>query len=116
AMGRRAAGYAMDVREEDQIRDVVRQIKQDLGGIDIVVNNAAAPQEPTVEAGWEITLEDWNMQLAVNLTGQFLVCRNTIPVVLERGGGAIINLSSVAGKRPLPRRPAYNASKHGVIG
>lgn len=115
-MGRRAAAFELDVREESQIRSVVQKAIAQLGSIDIVVNNAAAPQESSVSAGWETTEDEWNAQFAVNLTGPFLICRNTIPHMLERGGGAIINMSSVAGKRPMPRRPAYGASKHGVIG
>jgi 3-oxoacyl-[acyl-carrier protein] reductase len=115
-LGRRAIGLELDVRKETEVRSVVDEALRRLGRIDIVVNNAAAPQEPSVKAGWEITEEDWNAQFAVNLTGAFLVCRNVIPHMVERGSGSIINMSSVAGKRPLPRRPAYNASKHGIIG
>ena len=116
ALGRRALGLELDVRREADVRAAVDQALRTLGRIDIVVNNAAAPQEPTVAAGWEITLADWEAQFAVNLTGAFLVCRNVIPHLVGRGSGAIINMSSVAGKRPLPRRPAYCATKHGIIG
>lgn len=116
ALGRRAIGRELDVRSEAAVRGVVEDAVRTFGRIDIVVNNAAAPQEPTVAHGWEITADEWNLQFAVNLTGAFLVCRNVIPHMVERGSGAIINMSSVAGKRPLPRRPAYNATKHGIIG
>jgi NAD(P)-dependent dehydrogenase (short-subunit alcohol dehydrogenase family) len=116
ARGRKAIGLELDVRSEEQIKNVVAAALQRFGRIDIAVNNAAAPQEPTVAAGWDITLDEWNAQFAVNLTGPFLVCRNVIPHMVERGSGSIINMSSVAGKRPLPRRPAYNAAKHGIIG
>jgi NAD(P)-dependent dehydrogenase (short-subunit alcohol dehydrogenase family) len=116
ALGRRAIGRELDVRNEDAIRKVVDDALRTFGRIDIVVNNAAAPQEPTVKHGWEITAEEWNNQFAVNLTGAFLVLRNAVPHMVERGSGSIINMSSVAGKRPLPRRPAYNAAKHGIIG
>jgi len=116
AMGRKAIGVELDVRSEDAVRGAVDQALRTFGRIDIVVNNAAAPQEPSVKHGWEVTAEEWNTQFAVNLTGAFLVLRNTIPHMVERGSGSIINMSSVAGKRPLPRRPAYNAAKHGIIG
>lgn len=116
ALGRKAIGLELDVRKETQVRSVIDESLQRLGRIDIVVNNAAPPQEPSVNAGWEITEEEWSAQFAVILTGAFLVCRNVIPHMIERGSGAIINMSSVAGKRPLPRRPAYNAAKHGIIG
>lgn len=115
-LGRRAIGLELDVRKESAVRGVVEEALRTFGRIDIVVNNAAAPQEPSVAAGWEITEEEWNKQFAVNLTGAFLVCRNVIPHMVERRSGSIINMSSVAGKRPLPRRPAYNATKHGIIG
>jgi NAD(P)-dependent dehydrogenase (short-subunit alcohol dehydrogenase family) len=116
ALGRKGIGLELDVRKEGDVRSVIDEVLLRLGRIDVVVNNAAAPQEPSVNAGWEITEEDWSAQFAVNLTGVFLVCRNVIPHMIKRGSGTIINMSSVAGKRPLPRRPAYNASKHGVIG
>jgi len=116
ALGRKALGLELDVRKETAVRAVVDETLRAFGRIDIVVNNAAAPQEPSVKFGWEITEEEWNTQFAVNLTGAFLVCRNVIPHMVERRSGAIINMSSVAGKRPLPRRPAYNAAKHGIIG
>jgi 3-oxoacyl-[acyl-carrier protein] reductase len=114
-LGRKAIGLELDVRKESAVRGVVDETLRKFGRIDIVVNNAAAPQEPSVSAGWEITEEEWNNQFAVNLTGAFLVCRNVIPHMVERRSGSIINMSSVAGKRPLPRRPAYNATKHGII-
>ena len=115
-LGRKAIGLELDVRKEAAVRGVLDEALRTFGRIDIVVNNAAAPQEPSVNAGWEITEEEWSNQFAVNLTGPFLVCRNVIPHMVERGSGSIINMSSVAGKRPLPRRPAYNATKHGIIG
>lgn len=116
ARGRRGLGLEVDVRREADIRTAVAATLERLGRIDILVNNAAPPQEPSVEAGWEVTEEEWSTQLAVGLTGAFLVCRNVIPHMVERGSGTIVNMSSVAGKRPLPRRPGYNAAKHGIIG
>jgi NAD(P)-dependent dehydrogenase (short-subunit alcohol dehydrogenase family) len=115
-LGRRAIGLELDVSKEAAVRSVIAEALRSFGRIDIVVNNAAAPQEPSVKCGWDITEDEWNRQFAVNLTGPFLVCRNVIPHMVERGSGSIINMSSVAGKRPLPRRPAYNAAKHGIIG
>jgi NAD(P)-dependent dehydrogenase (short-subunit alcohol dehydrogenase family) len=64
----------------------------------------------------EMTLAEWNRTLAVNLTGPFLMCREFGKVMLERGSGSIMNVSSVAGLLGVSDRAAYNASKHGLIG
>lgn len=116
ALGRRAAGLVADMSRADDVERLAREALVAFGRIDILVNNAAAPQEPTIAGGWELSVADWNHILAVNLTGPFLLARAVIPHMLERGSGRIINMSSVHGKRGWPRRPAYNASKHGLIG
>ena len=64
----------------------------------------------------ETTLANWDRTLGINLTGTFLCCKHEIPLLLESGGGSIVNCSSVAGKIGHPHLPAYVASKHGVIG
>jgi NAD(P)-dependent dehydrogenase (short-subunit alcohol dehydrogenase family) len=117
ALGRKAAGVVADVSRGEDISGLVNEAIARFGRIDILVNNAGAPQEPSLGGGWELSEEEWGHILAVNLTGPFLLCRAVVPRMLERGeGGRIINMSSVLGKRPAPRRPAYNASKHGIIG
>jgi NAD(P)-dependent dehydrogenase (short-subunit alcohol dehydrogenase family) len=116
ALGRHAAAVEADVSVSEDVTRLAAETLARLGRIDILVNNAAAPQEPTVEGGWELPEEEWNRAIAVNLTGPFLLCRRVIPQMLERGSGRIINMSSVMGKMPAPRRPAYNAAKHGLIG
>jgi 3-oxoacyl-[acyl-carrier protein] reductase len=116
ALGRRASAVEADVTSEPAVESLVAQTIEQLGRIDIIVNNAAAPQEPTLAGGWETSLKDWERQFAVNLTGQFLLCKAAIPHLIGQGSGRIINISSVNGKKPLPRRPAYSASKHAVIG
>jgi 3-oxoacyl-[acyl-carrier protein] reductase len=116
ALGRRAAAIEADVSVSEDVTRLVSETLVRLGRIDILVNNAGAPQEPSLAGGWELSEEEWGQILAVNLTGPFLLCRRVIPHMLERGSGRIINTSSVLGKRAAPRRPAYNASKHGLIG
>src|SRR5207249_4998974 len=116
ALGRRAVAIEADVRVSEEVARLVTESLTRLGRIDILVNNAAAPQEPSLAGGWELSEEEWGHILAVNLTGPFLLCRRVIPYMLERGSGRIINMSSVLGKRSAPRRPAYSASKHGIIG
>jgi NAD(P)-dependent dehydrogenase (short-subunit alcohol dehydrogenase family) len=85
-----------------------------LGGIDLLVNNAgiAGPTAPVEE----ITLEQWEQTLAVNITGQFLCTRRATPHLKAAGGGLIVNLSSAAGLFGFPNRTPYAAAKWAVIG
>lgn len=115
SLGRHAAGIPADLSNIDDIDRLVEKTLKDFGRIDILVNNAAAKQEPSVGI-WEFSPNEWNHILAVNLTSAFLMCRRVVPDMLKRKNGRIINISSVLGKRPWPRRPAYNTSKHGLIG
>ncbi len=116
ALGRRAVAVEADVGVSEEVARLVSEALARMGRIDILVNNAGAPQEPSLAGGWELSEQEWDRVLAVNLTGPFLLCRRVIPHMLERGSGRIINMSSVLGKKASPRRPAYNATKHGLIG
>lgn len=82
--------------------------------VSILVNNAgiAGPVAPLVE----ITPEEWDEVLAVNLRGTFLMCRAFLPPMVDHRCGDVINLASVSGKRPLERRTPYCASKMAVVG
>ncbi len=91
---------------------VIDAIDQAAGALDILVNNAGMMREGTVE---ETSLEDWALQLQVNLTAPFLLCRAAMPL-LRQGGGAIVNLGSIEGLGSNPRHPAYGASKAGLHG
>jgi NAD(P)-dependent dehydrogenase (short-subunit alcohol dehydrogenase family) len=84
------------------------------GSLDILVNNAgiAGPTAPLVD----ISLEDWNKTLQVNLTGVFLACRAALPYIAKSPHGKIVNIGSVTGKQPLPNRSPYAAAKLGVVG
>jgi NAD(P)-dependent dehydrogenase (short-subunit alcohol dehydrogenase family) len=102
-----------DVSDEAVVREMAGAVMGKYGRIDVLVNNAGISAIAPAE---ETTLAEWNRTLAVNLTGPFLMCREFGRVMLERGSGSVINVSSVAGLLGISDRAAYNASKHGLIG
>ncbi len=110
----KAKGILADVADEKQVGRLFEAATGFLGGLDVLVNNAgiAGPTAPVEE----ISVEDWRRTLAVNLEGQFLCARRAVPLLRRSGGGAIINLSSAAGRFGFARRTPYSASKWGVVG
>ncbi len=111
AIGLSASFHVLDVTREDQWIAVTDAIVRDLGRLDIVVNNAGVVLMKSIE---ETTLEDWRNLMAVNLDGVFLGCKHAVRVMKERGGGAIVNMSSIAGMIGHVSLAAYCASKGGV--
>lgn len=110
-MGGEAISVRQDVTDEETWRTVVAQTTEKYGRLDVLVNNAGiAVLKPLAE----LSLIDWNRQIAVNLTSVFLGCRAAAPEMRKAGGGSIVNLSSVAGLIGLPNCSAYAASKGGV--
>jgi 3-oxoacyl-[acyl-carrier protein] reductase len=108
-----AAAYVCDVRDYDQVKSVFAGIAKDLGGIDILVNNAGIGIFAPVES---MSVEDFRAVLETNVFGVFYCCHEAIPLMKRRGGGYIINISSLAGTNAHPRMAAYNASKFGLNG
>ncbi|HKE59902.1 MAG TPA: SDR family oxidoreductase [Pyrinomonadaceae bacterium] len=108
-----ARGVVCDVRNYEQVKSLFAQTASELGGIDILVNNAGIGVFTTVE---EMTPEDFQAVLETNLFGVFYCCHEAIPRMKQRGGGYIINISSLAGANPHPQMAAYNASKFGLNG
>ena len=104
-LGDRARATALDVRDEDAVAPAV-------AGLDVLVNVAGIGS--TTDAPGT-SLEVWEDVFAVNARGTFLCCKHAIPSMRERGGGAIVNLASVAGLVGLRSRAAYCASKGAVI-
>ncbi len=102
-----------DVRDYQQVKALVDYAVRELGGVDILVNNAGIGMFETVE---ETSPEDFRAVLETNLFGVFHCCHAAIPKMKQRGGGYIINISSLAGANPHPRMAAYNASKFGLNG
>lgn len=103
-----------DVAEPADVDRLFALAEEQLGGLDILINNAgiAGPTAP-IEA---VAPEDWRRCLEVNLTGQYLCARRAVPLLKTAGGGAIVNLSSAAGRFGFALRTPYCASKWGVIG
>lgn len=108
-----ATGTVCDVRNYDEVTALFDHTVQTFGGVDILVNNAGIGIFTTVEA---MTPEDFRSVLETNVFGVFYCCHQAIPLMRNRGGGYIINISSLAGANPHPRMAAYNASKFGLNG
>lgn len=102
----------LDVRSEADWDRALRHVATAHGGLDVLVNSAGIHRPGTAE---DTTAELWGEIMAANLWGTFLGCRTAIPLLRRRGGGAIVNLSSIAGIRGVPGSVAYNASKGGVV-
>jgi NAD(P)-dependent dehydrogenase (short-subunit alcohol dehydrogenase family) len=103
-----------DVSNEDEIAAVFRDVAAAFGGLDALVNNAGiAGPTGAVE---EIAPADWKRCIDVDLTGQFLCAHHAVPMLKKAGGGAIVNMSSAAGRHGYAYRTPYAAAKWGVIG
>ena len=111
--GGKAIGFVCDVRDHAQVKSLFARVSAVFGGVDILVNNAGIGMFAPVE---EMAPEDFRAILETNLSGVFYCCHEAIPLMKERGGGYIINISSLAGANPHPRMAAYNASKFGLNG
>jgi 3-oxoacyl-[acyl-carrier protein] reductase len=106
-------GYICDVRDYEQVRSVFAGLATEFGGVDILVNNAGIGMFSTVES---MSVEDFRAVLETNVFGVFYCCHEAIPLMKKRGGGYIINISSLAGTNAHPQMAAYNASKFGLNG
>lgn len=107
-----ATGYVCDVREYEQVKSLFAELA-DSGGVDILINNAGIGIFATVES---MSVEEFRAILETNLFGVFYCCHEVIPLMKRRGGGYILNISSLAGANAHPRLAAYNASKFGLNG
>jgi len=105
--------YVCDVRDYDQVKSTFARITEDFGGVDILVNNAGIGIFASVES---MSVEDFRAVLETNVFGVFYCCHEAIPLMKRRGGGYIINISSLAGANPHANMAAYNASKFGLNG
>ena len=109
----RAAGFVCDVRDEAQVKSYFAQTVEQFNGVDILINNAGIGMFAPVES---MSADDFRAIIETNLCGVFYCCHEAIPLMKQRGGGYIINISSLAGTNAHPRMAAYNASKFGLNG
>src|SRR6266487_1511037 len=103
-----------DVTRTADVKAALDTTAKTFGGLDATFNNAGIEQPTTAAA--DITEEEWDRVLAVSLRGVFLSMKHEIPLMLQRGGGAIVNTSSGAGVKGFAGGAAYGAAKFGVIG
>jgi len=109
----RCVGFVCDVRDEAQVKSLFANTVSALGGLDILVNNAGIGIFASVES---TSGDDFRAVIETNLCGVFYCCHAAIPLMRQRGGGYIINISSLAGANPHANMAAYNASKFGLNG
>jgi NAD(P)-dependent dehydrogenase (short-subunit alcohol dehydrogenase family) len=112
--GGRALAVRCDVTRSEDVKVALDQTIATFGRLDAAFNNAGIEQAKKAMA--DITEEEWDRIVAINLRGVFLCIKHEIPLMVEQGGGAIVNTSSGAGVKGFPRGAAYVAAKHGVIG
>ncbi len=120
----KAAGYPclplpVDVADENGVRGMVARTREFFGGLDLLVNNAgiSPKHQGKKQTLWEMSTAEWDKVMAVNIRGAFLCCRYAVPEMIERGGGAIVNVASQAAKAgSLITGCHYVISKAGVVG
>ena len=103
-----------DVSKEDQVNEMVSETIRELGTVDILVNNVGIAG-PT-KAAWELTLDEWNRSMEVNLGSTFLCTKAAVPEMIKNQWGRVINFSSIIAKNPYPYRTPYATTKMGIIG
>lgn len=110
----RALAVETDVSDESDVVQAIEATIEEFGGLDVLVNNAAiaGPTSPVEE----VSIEEWEQTLNVNLTGAFLTVKHSVPHLQESERGTVVNISSITGKRPLPDRTPYAATKMALIG
>jgi NAD(P)-dependent dehydrogenase (short-subunit alcohol dehydrogenase family) len=106
-------GHAADVSDYSQVVTFFRAVDERFGGLDILVNNAG---EGVFRKVAEMSPEEWHRNIDLNLNGPFYCSHEALPRLQKRGGGFIVNISSLAGKNPFSGGAGYNASKFGLNG
>lgn len=109
-----AQAFAVDVGNPASVEACIAKVERAFGGLDVAVNNAGIPG-PRVPMD-VYPIDDWKQVIEVDLGGVFYALRFQIPAMKRRGGGAIVNIASIAGGLGIPLTAPYAAAKHGVVG
>lgn len=112
ALGRRCVARRADVTKRAEVAGALTEAVCELGALDILVNNAGIYTSAALQ---DVTEDDWNRTIAVNLSGVFFCCQLALSYLMQSGQGRIVNIASNGGKVPWVRNHAYCASKAGVI-
>ncbi|WP_321893267.1 SDR family NAD(P)-dependent oxidoreductase [Paraburkholderia tropica] len=110
----RAVGAHLQVADAGSCQRAVNAAVAEFGGLNLAVNNAGVPTPFNKVA--DVDAGEWQRQIGINLTGVFNCLQAEIPALKDSGGGAIVNLASIAGVKGIQGRAAYVAAKHGVVG
>jgi NAD(P)-dependent dehydrogenase (short-subunit alcohol dehydrogenase family) len=108
-------GLTVDVSDETQAARMVEETVERCGGVDVLVNNAGLYASLRMRPFTEIPLEEWRQVMDVNVASMFLTCRAAVPAMRERGGGAIVNISSGTPFRGVPFLLHYVTSKGAIV-
>ncbi|WP_343636752.1 SDR family NAD(P)-dependent oxidoreductase [Fluviicola sp.] len=107
------AWFKADLRDENQVKNLIASILANFGRVDVLINNAGISKNGM---SWKLATADFNEVIAVNLTAPFLLCQGLIPSMRSNNYGRIINISSVVAQTGVPGTVAYAASKAGILG
>lgn len=111
--GGQAEPHTVDVAEEAQVAAMIEHAAARFGGVDVLVNNAGYSHYNRLL--WKIPVEDFDAVFAVNVRGVFLGCKHVIPLMIDAGGGVIVNIASIGAIAPRPGVTPYNATKGAVL-
>jgi 2-dehydro-3-deoxy-L-rhamnonate dehydrogenase (NAD+) len=113
-IGNGAMAQRLDVTSNSSWESAVSATIEKWGRLDILVNNAGIAGRSA--PAWELSVDEWQQVIDIDLTGVYLGCRSVLPGMLEHGYGRIVNIASIAGKEGNPNAVPYSAAKAGVIG
>ncbi|GLK90416.1 SDR family NAD(P)-dependent oxidoreductase [Pseudomonas turukhanskensis] len=113
ALGRRAVALQVDVGQPESVKEMIEQVREHFGRLDVAVNNAGVVSLGKVQ---ELAVSEWDRIMNINARGVFLCCQAELRLMREHKFGRIINLASIAGKVGFPDLSHYSASKFAVIG
>lgn len=114
AMGEKATFIKTNVAVFEEVKKLMNQIVEQFGRLDIAINNAGI--NGVLARTVDYPVDDWERVISVNASSVYYCMKTQIPIMLQQGGGTIVNTASIAGLKGLPNSIAYTASKHAVVG